>query len=80
MASSDLGATEPRILLAAKAIGAAAGHLVGKFARHRVESGIAEKTDAALPASSAGVIAVYDASGHEAVDQALVNAVKESVA
>jgi hypothetical protein len=36
--------------------------------------------DAALPASSAGVIAVYDASGRDAVDQALANAVKKSVA
>jgi uncharacterized membrane protein len=67
-------------LLAATAIGAAAGGLVGKFAKHRVESGIGEEMDAALPASSAGVIAVYDASGHDAVDQALANAVKKSVA
>jgi len=80
MASSDLGAIEPRILLAAKAIRAAAGHLVGKFARNRVESGIAKKMDAALPANSAGVIAVYDASGHDVVDRALANAVTKSVA
>jgi uncharacterized membrane protein len=67
-------------LLAATAIGAAAGGLVAKFAKHRIESGIAEKMDAALPAGSAGVITVYDSSGHDAVDQALVNAVKKSVA
>ena len=36
--------------------------------------------DAALPPGSAGVIAVYDSSGDDAVDQALVNAVKKSVA
>ena len=67
-------------LLAATAIGAAAGALTGKFARHRLESGIGEKMDAALPAGSGGVIAIYDADGHDAVDAALANAVKKSVA
>jgi hypothetical protein len=45
-----------------------------------VESGIAEKMDAALPPGSGGVIAVYDAEGADAVDKALANAVKKSVA
>ena len=36
-------------LLAATAIGAAAGATVGKFAKHRIDSGIGEKLDAALP-------------------------------
>jgi arylsulfatase len=36
-------------LLAATAIGAAGGAVTGKFAKHRLESGIAEKMDAALP-------------------------------
>lgn len=67
-------------LLAATAVGAAAGGLMGKFAKHRLESGIAEKMDAALPPASGGVIAVYDADGRDAVDQALANAVKTSVA
>ncbi len=67
-------------LLAATAVGAAAGAVVGRFARHRVENGIGEKMDAALPAGSAGVIAIYDSDGHDAVDEALVNAVKKSVA
>ncbi len=67
-------------LLAATAIGAAAGAVVGKFARHRVESGIGEKMDAALPAGSGGVIAIYDSDGHDAVDRALANAVAKSVA
>ena len=67
-------------LLAATAIGAAAGALTGKFARHRVESGIGEKMDAALPAGSGGVIAIYETDGHDAVDAALANAVKKSVA
>ena len=53
---------------------------MGKFAKHRLESGIGEKMDAALPAGSGGVIAVYDSDGADAVDEALVNAVKKSVA
>jgi uncharacterized membrane protein len=67
-------------LLATTAVGAAAGAVLGKFAKHRVESGIGEKMDAALPPSSGGVIAIYDSDGAAAVDAALVNAVKKSVA
>jgi len=67
-------------LLAATAVGAAAGAVVGKFAKHRVESGIGEKLDAALPSGSGGVIAIYDSAGAEAVDKALANAVRKSVA
>src|SRR5258707_9913166 len=36
-------------LLAATAVGAAAGAVAGKFAKHRLESGIGEKMDTALP-------------------------------
>ncbi len=67
-------------LLAATAVGAAAGAVTGKFAKHRLEKGIAEKMDAALPNGSGGVIAVYDSDGAAAVDKALANAVKKSVA
>jgi len=67
-------------LLAATAVGAAAGGVIGKFAKHRVESGIGEKMDDALPPGSGGVIAIYDSDGADAVDKALVNAVKKSVA
>src|SRR6476659_9523439 len=35
-------------LLAATAVGAAGGGLVGKFAKHRLKNGIGEKMDAAL--------------------------------
>src|SRR5438876_1731295 len=42
-------------LLAATAIGAAAGAVTGKFAKHRLASGIAEKRDAALPPGAGGV-------------------------
>src|SRR3954463_13121383 len=67
-------------LLAATAVGAAAGGVMGKFAKHRLESGIGEKMDAALPPGAGGVIAVYDTEGAVAVDTALANAVKKSVA
>src|SRR6266480_286420 len=67
-------------LLAATAVGAAAGGLMGKFAKHRLESGIGKKMDDALPPGSGGVIAVYDTGGADTVDKALVNAVKKSVA
>jgi uncharacterized membrane protein len=67
-------------LLAATAVGAAAGGVMAKFAKHRVESGIAEKMDDALPPGSGGVIAIYDAGGADAVDKALPNAVKKSMA
>ncbi len=67
-------------LLAATAVGAAGGAVLGKFAKHRLESGIAEKMDAALPNGSGGVIAVYDSAGADAVAKALTNAVKTSVA
>ena len=67
-------------LLAATAVGAAAGAVMGKFAKHRLESGIGEKMDNALPPGSGGVIAVYDSGGSDAVDKALANAVKKSVA
>jgi uncharacterized membrane protein len=67
-------------LLAATAVGAAAGGVMAKFAQHRVQSGIGEKMDDALPPGSGGVIAIYDSDGADAVDQALPNAVKKSVA
>ncbi len=67
-------------LLAATAVGAAGGGVIARFAKHRVESGIADKMDDALPPGSGGVIAIYDSDGAGAVDQALPNAVKKSVA
>jgi uncharacterized membrane protein len=67
-------------LLAATAVGAAAGAVIGKFAKHRIESGVGEKLDAALPPGSGGVIAIYDSDGADAVDLALANAVRKSVA
>jgi arylsulfatase len=67
-------------LLAATVVGAAAGTVMAKFAKHRIDSGIVEKMNDALPSGSGGVIAIYDSGGAGAVDQALTNAVKKSVA
>jgi hypothetical protein len=61
-------------------VGAVAGGVTGKFAKHRLQSGIGEKMDAALPPGSGGVIAVYDSDGAAVVQDALANAVKKSVA
>ena len=67
-------------LLATTAAGAAVGGVSARFAKHRLESGIGEKMDAALPPGSGGIIAVYDSESAAAVQAALVNAVKTSLA
>src|SRR5206468_8746633 len=67
-------------LLASVVVGGAAGALVGKFARHRVESGLEEKMGAALPPGSAGIVAIYDRGKAGTVDATLANAVRRSVA
>src|SRR5262245_46506384 len=67
-------------LLAATVVGTAVGGLAGKFARRRVQAGIGEKLDDALPPGSAGVIAIHEHAHAEIVDKALVNAVRKSVA
>lgn len=67
-------------LLAATAVGAAAGAVVGKFARHRLETGIGDKLDDALPPGSAGVIAIYDNAHADVVDATLENAIRKATA
>jgi len=62
------------------AVTGAAGALVGKFARHRVESGLAQKMGAALPPGSAGIVAIYDRTKTSTVDPALASAVRTSAA
>ena len=66
--------------LAATAVGAAAGALAGKFARHRAQAGIGDKMDDALPPGSAGIIAIYEHDGADAVAGALGNAIRTSIA
>jgi arylsulfatase len=67
-------------LLAATAVGAGVGALAGKFAKHRMQAGIGDKLDDALPPGSAGIIAIYEQDGAEAVAGALSNAVRTSTA
>jgi uncharacterized membrane protein len=67
-------------LLAWMTTGGAAGGLIGKFARHRVESGLEHMMRGALPPGSAGVVAIYDREKANAVDATLTSAVKKSVA
>jgi uncharacterized membrane protein len=67
-------------LLAATVVGGAAGGVIGKFARHRVESGLEEKLGAALPPGSAGIIAIYDRAKADTVNATLATAVRKSVA
>lgn len=67
-------------LLASVVVGGAAGAIVGKFAKHKVESGLGEKLGAALPPGTAGIVAIYDRAKADTVDKTLVSAVKKSVA
>jgi uncharacterized membrane protein len=67
-------------LLAATVVGGAVGGVVGKFARHRVESGLEEKMGAALPPGSAGIVAIYDRAKTDTVNTTLAGAVRKSVA
>jgi uncharacterized membrane protein len=66
-------------LLAATAVGAAAGAVLGKVARKRTEAGIGDKMDDALPPGSAGIIAIYDHADADAVTGALGNSIRSSV-
>jgi uncharacterized membrane protein len=67
-------------LLAATVVGGAVGGVIGKFTRHKVESGLEEKMGAALPPGSAGIVAIYDRSKTDTVNATLANAVRKSVA
>ena len=67
-------------LLAATVVGGAVGGVVGKFAKHRVESGLEDKMGAALPPGSAGIVAIYDRAKTDTVNTALASAVRKSVA
>ena len=71
-----LRAAAPR----ATAVGAAAGAVLGKVARKRVQAGIGEKMDDALPPGSAGIIAIYDHDDADAVAGALGNSIRSSIA
>ncbi len=67
-------------LLAATLVGGALGGVTGKFAKHKIESGLEEKMGAALPPGSAGIVAIYDRAKAQEVDATLASAVRKSVA
>jgi arylsulfatase len=68
-----------RPLLASMIVTVAAGDVVGRFAKHRIESGPGEKMGA-LPPGSVGIIAVRDREKADPVDAPFINAVKTPVA
>ncbi|MFN8187197.1 MAG: arylsulfatase [Gaiellales bacterium] len=66
-------------LLAATAVGAAAGGLVGRFVDKRMETQLHDQIGEHLPPGTAGIIAVFDDEQRLAVEQALPNALAKSV-
>ena len=66
-------------LLAATAV-SGIGAVAGKFAKHRLESGIGEKLDDVLSVGTAALIAIYDSGDADTVKQAIPNAIRSSVA
>jgi len=66
-------------LLAATAIGAAGGAIVGKFADKRVQSGLGDKIGEALKPGTAVVIAMLDEDQQLGVERALGSALARSV-
>ncbi len=67
-------------LLASVAVGAAAGGLIGKFARHRVDSGIEKSLGDKLGPGTAVIITVVDDDDRLAAEQALAGSPAKSVA
>ncbi len=67
-------------MLASVAVGAIGGAVVGKFANHKLKSGIHDKIGENLPAGSAGVIVMFDDDQRVAVEQALPGAPAKSIA
>jgi len=73
-----VGLLQPE-LLAAVAVGAAGGGLIGKFADHRLKSELSEKLGEALPPGSAGIIAVARSEDRLALEQAMPGTPAKSV-
>jgi arylsulfatase A-like enzyme/uncharacterized membrane protein len=67
-------------MLAAAAVGAGAGAVVGKFADHKLKSGLEEKIGEALKAGTAVVIAVLPQGSRLGVEQVLAGSPMKSVA
>ena len=67
-------------LLASVAVAGAAGGLVGKFTKHKADSGIGKGLGDKLPPGTAAVIAMVDDDDRLAAEQALVGSLAKSVA
>jgi arylsulfatase len=67
-------------LLAATAVGAAAGGLVGKFAKHKVTGGLKEGVGRSLKPGMAAIVAIVAHSDRPAAARALAGAPAKSVA
>lgn len=66
-------------LLASVAVGAAAGAIVGRFAKHKLESGVHDKIGENLPAGKAGIITMFTDDQRFAIEQALSGSPMKSV-
>ena len=66
-------------LLAATAVGAAAGGLIGRFVDHRVETQMHDKIGENLPPGTAGIIALFEDEQRLAVEQTLPGALAKSI-
>ena len=66
-------------LLASVAVGAAAGGIIGKFTKHKVDSGIETGLGEKLKPGTAAVIAMVDDEDRLAVEQALTGSPAKSV-
>jgi len=66
-------------LLASVAVGAAAGAVVGKFANHKLTSGIKDKLGEGLPLGSAAIIASFSDDQRLAIEQALPGSLMKSL-
>ena len=66
-------------LLAATAVGAVGGGLVGKFVDRRVETGLHDNLGENLPPGSAGIIALFDDDQRLGVEQALPGSPAKSI-
>jgi len=67
-------------MLASVVVGAAAGALIGRFARHKVDSGIEQGLGDKLQPGTAVIIAVVDGEDRLAAEQALAGSPAKSVA
>ncbi len=66
-------------LLASVAVGAAAGAIVGKFASHKLESGLHEQIGEAMKPGTAAVITMFDSDQRLAVERKLPGSPMKSV-